>query len=220
MPLVFADNTPAISPPPVAPGVDASAHLEHRLFSRWDDIRVALGGVHFYMELGLVALALGFAWLTGNYIRQKIERRLTISPPQHIDIELITKPLQLMVPLLTLPFLWVVQGLAAQFDIGGEFTGDVLELCYAYLLMRCVLMAIKQKPVAWLISAAIIVNAVRARRVFSGSLRHGWILWPLMPGIIISRHCIWFMALSFSSWFSGAQVFHQVYSKAIYAAVR
>jgi len=170
MPLILADNSP--SPPPSltapanVPPMDAAAHLQHRLDSQWDNLLNALNSGHFYIELILIALAFGFACLTANYIRRKIENRLAISPPQHIDIEFITKPIRLLGVLMTLPFLWVVQSVVTQLGIGGNFTGGVLELCYAYLLTKCVLMAIRQKPVAWLIAAAIIINAfLRAVRV-------------------------------------------------------
>ena len=179
MPPFIADaNAPAnppagtTPPPPPAPALpagapgDASAHLQHRLISRETDLISALSGANFYIELGLIFLALVFSWIVTRHLLRKIRQHLAASPPKRIDIEFITRPLQLLGPAMAVPFLWGVQAIVTGFGIGGGITGGVLQICYAWFLTKCVFMAVRQRPVAWFISAAIIINAaLRAARV-------------------------------------------------------
>ena len=63
-------------------------------------------------------------------------------------------------------FLEVVRAFVAQLEIGGGLTGGVIELAYAWWLTKCVLLVIRQRAVAYLVSAAIIINALlRATRI-------------------------------------------------------
>lgn len=167
--MVIADAKDSLSTssPAAIPAVDAaSVHLQHRLVTRWDDLLDALNSSNFYIELLLVLFAIGLAGLAAKYINQKINRRLMAAPPKFIDIEFITKPLLLLGPTLALLFLGIVQTLVTEFDVGGNLTGGIIELGYAYWLTTCALLVIRLRPVAYLISAAIIIDAsLRAARV-------------------------------------------------------
>lgn len=139
---------------------DPSTHLAHRLTTRWDDLLNALQSSSFYVEFALVALALGLAWLAARFLSQKIKQRLAVSPPKFIDSEFITRPLLLLGPLLALLFVWLIQPLATGIGLTGNFTAAVLQLCYAYLLVKGVFLIVRSRPVACVIAAAVIVNAL------------------------------------------------------------
>lgn len=156
---------PPLTPPPAA-SAEASAHLEHRLVSRWDDLHAALTSGNFYIELALIALALILAWLAAKFIATRIRARLEKSPPKFIDIEYLTKPLLLLGPTLAVVFLKLAEGIVTGLGIGGAVAGGAVELGIAWWLMTCVFLSVRSRPVASLISAAIIINAIlRAARI-------------------------------------------------------
>ena len=64
----------AISSLGAPPAGDASAHLEHRLTSRWDDLLTALHSGNFYIELLLILIALGLAGLIAAYISRRDQK--------------------------------------------------------------------------------------------------------------------------------------------------
>jgi small-conductance mechanosensitive channel len=155
-----SSSLPTITVPVSPASSEAAAHLQYRLTARQDDLLNALSSGNFYIELALIVVALGLAWLTANYLVQKIKARVTASPPKRIDPEFILKPLCLLPATMTLPFLWFTQGILTQFGISDDLTRGVLQICYAWLMVKCVAMVIKQRTVAFFISAAIIINAV------------------------------------------------------------
>ncbi|MDP9128035.1 MAG: mechanosensitive ion channel [Pseudomonadota bacterium] len=151
---------------PVLSTSDASARLEHRLTTRAEDFYAELSSIHFYIELSLIALAIFIALALSRTFKTRIMRRLAASPPKHIDIEFITKPLLLLTPAVMLLLLWTVGAVVTGFKIGGAFTNGIAQLCYAYLLTSCVFMVVRQRAVAYFLSVVIIVHAcLRAARV-------------------------------------------------------
>jgi len=153
---------PPVSIPQAAaiPADDASLHLMHRLSTRWNDFMGLLHNPDFYIELFFIGVAFVLALLLAKAIQQRIQNKITRSPPKFIDPEFILKPLLLLAPAIALFLLQVVQILAISFDIGGNFTGGIIELTYAYLLIKCVMLVVHARPVAYCIATAIIINAV------------------------------------------------------------
>jgi small-conductance mechanosensitive channel len=148
-----------LSPPPPLTPADASVHLEHRLTHRWDDLLTAVTSSSFYVELLLIIAAIALAGLVANLISKRIKQQLKRTPIKFIDSEFITKPLLMLAPTLAIPFLWEVQALMAGLGLGGTLSAGAIELACAYWLTKCVTLVIRFRPVALLISGAIIVNA-------------------------------------------------------------
>lgn len=142
------------------PTEDPSQHLQARLISRWDDLLSTLQSGSFYVELLLIAIAFALGSLTAKFVTKKILNYLESHPPQRIDRNLLIKPIGLLGPLLVLPYLGVVKAIVTGFSIGGAVTEGVLQLCYAYILTKAVLMVIRQKIVAYLVATSIILNAI------------------------------------------------------------
>ena len=171
--MIIADANNALSllpaVPPTADNIpvdEASAHLQHRLSVRWDDLLAALDSRNFYIELFLILLALIAAGLLARHINRKIRHRLAQYPPKSIDPEFICKPLRLLGATLSVFFLWYVRALVEGLGIGGGLTGGALELGYAYWLTTCVFLAVRQRAVAYVIAGAILLNAIlRVARV-------------------------------------------------------
>jgi small-conductance mechanosensitive channel len=163
-----ASAAPGLSPPPVAPiaPAEASAHLQHRLVSRWDTLHDALQSGNFYIEIALIVAALILAGVVAKFVVARIRARLEKAPPKFIDIEYLTRPLLLLGPTTALIFLKMVEGMLVGLGIGGDLTGGVVELVGAYWLTKCVFLIVRSRPVAYLASAAIIINAIlRAARI-------------------------------------------------------
>ena len=145
--------------PAAAVTADPTQHLLTRFSTRTNDFLIALDSTNFYIEFFLVVLSLMAAVLLGKWLQHNIERRIMASPPRSIDAGFLTKPLVLLVPGLMLFFLLLVQLCAISLYFGGDFAGGVSQLAYAYFLMKCVMLVVRSRPIAYFLAVVIIINA-------------------------------------------------------------
>ncbi len=152
---------PPLPSPMVTEGaghLDPSAHLVKKFDYRRDEILAALGNPDFYIEWMLIGVALALAWLTAAWVRRRVQKRLAAHPPKHIDAEFIMKPLSLLGTLLALLYLTLVKPLAEIYAVsGGDCTETVIQIAFAWLVARCVLLVVRSRPVAWFIAFVVMV---------------------------------------------------------------
>ena len=141
------------------PMEDPSTHLLNRVTNRWNDLLRLMHSGNFYIELLLIALALGLAYVSAKWLQQKIRNRIAACPPKSIDAVFITKPLLLLGPVMALLSLWLAQMAVIAVGIGGDFTGGIIQLAYSYLLLKCVLLVVHARPVAYFMVCAIVIDA-------------------------------------------------------------
>ena len=163
-PLPAQTNIPDVIPQPASfvgpPMQDPSTHLVNRLTNRWDNLLGMMQSSHFYIELLMIALALGLAYGATKLIQKKVRHRFAVCPPKSIDAIFITKPLLMLGPIMALLFLWVAQMIAIATAIGGDFTGGIMQLAYSFLLIECVFLVVSARPVAYFMMVAILTDAI------------------------------------------------------------
>jgi len=140
-----------------------SAHLAKNFFIRKQEFIVALASPDFYIQLVFIGMALTIAWLMAMLIRRRAKSHFAAHPPKRIDVEFITKPLTLIGPLLALLYLSIIKPLADDYAPAIDLTDAAFQLCFAYFLVKCVLLIVRSQPVAYFISFVImLVAALRA----------------------------------------------------------
>lgn len=139
---------------------DASAHLVKSFFIRKSELIAALGSPDFYIEIFFIGIALVLAWLVAMLIRRRTQIHLQKHPPKRIDSEFITKPLALLAPLLALIYLSIIKPLAGTYASGGAWTEAAIQLCFAYLLAKCIVLIVRSPIVAYFIAFVIMLVAL------------------------------------------------------------
>jgi len=146
--------------------VDPAVHIITKFDHRRDELLASFSNPDFYVEWLLIGAALALAWVVALLVRKHVQKRLEAHPPKHIDAEFILGPLSLLGPVLALLYLSVIKPMAENFAvIGGDGTDGMIQICFAWLIAKSVLLIVRTRPVAWFIAFVImLVGVLRATK--------------------------------------------------------
>lgn len=168
MSIAFSQLISTPTTRPVATGVsgEAAKHLVSRLNSRAQEFYTAVSTIDFYAEFSLVAVALVAAWVISKLIRQKLVRAIERSVIRIIDKETLVRALILLDPILMLAMLGVGESIMDFLEYDHHLSEAVFRLGYAYFWVRCVLLVVRSRPIAYFVSMIIVIDsALTALRI-------------------------------------------------------
>jgi len=140
---------------------DAATPLVKQLVSSGQELLNALATPTFYLELTAIGAALMLAVLTSALLQRRAKLYMQNHPPKRIDAEFITKPLQLLAPVLALLFLSIAKPFVERFaEDGGSWVIALSKLCVSYIAAKCVVLILRSSAIGYFIAAIIMTIAV------------------------------------------------------------
>lgn len=133
--------------------------LVQKVSSSWQELAAALSGGDFYLEWAAIGAAIAVAVILSLFIRRQVDAQLAKHPPRSIDTVFITRPLQLLTPIITLLYFSVMKPFINQWG-NGIWLSAMASLTIAYMVARCVTLIIRSRFIAYLIAITVMVVAL------------------------------------------------------------
>lgn len=149
-------------------GAEPASKLAKSLILRKEEFIAALSTADFYIQIFIISIAIALAWLMAMLITRRLRSYFLAHPPKRIDVEFVTKPLELLSPLLALLYLSVLKPITNEFSVDGDWMEAAIQLCFAYFLAKCVLLIVRSRPVANFIAFVIMLVTVLQVSGFTG----------------------------------------------------
>lgn len=140
---------------------EPSASLGKKIGQNRDAIFSALSNGDFYIQLLFVSVAVSLAWLMSLLINKRLTKYFDEHPPKKLGMDILYRSRSLLTPILAIFYVGVAKPFADDFALGTtSLSAAVIQLAFAWLFAKMVLLTVHTKPVANLIASLITLTAI------------------------------------------------------------